>query len=118
MSFTGHYVILSYLTEYRCINLTTSVFPSGKVVLLYFLHPAPCCCSETVSPQGGVSLASSLSNTALSMCQDVLTSGFIVIHADPVQLQVAVSMVGSCWVDAVLVTDHLPELRRNTQIST
>lgn len=40
------------------------------------------------------------------------TCGLIVIDADPVQLQVAVSMVGSGGIDAVLVTDHLPELRK------
>lgn len=50
--------------------------------------------------------------------QDVLllTGGLVVVHTDPVQLQVAVSMVGSCWVDAVLIADHLPEL--NTQTHT
>lgn len=42
------------------------------------------------------------------------TSGFIVVHADPVQLQVAVSVVGPRRVDAVLVADHLPELNKNT----
>lgn len=40
-----------------------------------------------------------------------LTRGLVVVDADPVQLQIAVSMVGPCGVDAVLVTDHFPELQ-------
>lgn len=40
----------------------------------------------------------------------VPTCGLIVVDADPVQLQVAVPVVGARGVDAVLVTDHLPEL--------
>lgn len=39
-----------------------------------------------------------------------LTCGFIVIHGDAVQLQVAVPMVGAGGVDAMFITDHLPEL--------
>lgn len=55
-----------------------------------------------------------LPNTDLRTSQVVLTGGLVVIHADPVQLQVAVSVVGSCWVDAVLIADHLPELNTQT----
>lgn len=40
-----------------------------------------------------------------------LTRGLVVVDADPVQLQITVSMVGPCGVDAVLVTDHFPELQ-------
>lgn len=40
------------------------------------------------------------------------TCGLVVIDADPVELQVAVSMVGPGGVDAVLVANHLPELRK------
>lgn len=40
----------------------------------------------------------------------VLTRGFIVVNTDAVQLQVTVSMIASGGVNAVLVTDHLPEL--------
>lgn len=48
-----------------------------------------------------------------SLCLDVtLTCGLIVIDADPVQLQIAVSVVGPGGIDAVLITDHLPELRK------
>lgn len=41
-----------------------------------------------------------------------LTRGLVVVDADPVQLQITVSMVGPCGVDAVLVTDHFPELQK------
>lgn len=41
----------------------------------------------------------------------LLTRGLVVVDADPVQLQITVSMVGPCGVDAVLVTDHFPELQ-------
>lgn len=40
-----------------------------------------------------------------------LTCGLIVVDADPVQLQITVSMVGPRGVNAVLVTDHFPELQ-------
>lgn len=40
------------------------------------------------------------------------TRGLVVINADPVELQVAVSMVGPGGVDAVLIANHLPELRK------
>lgn len=40
-----------------------------------------------------------------------LTRGLVVVDADPVQLQITVSMVGPCGVDAVLVADHFPELQ-------
>lgn len=39
-----------------------------------------------------------------------LTCGFIVVHGDAVQLQVAVPMIGAGGVDAMFITDHLPEL--------
>ena len=46
---------------------------------------------------------------------DVLpTAGLVVVHVDPLQLEVGVSMVGSGGVDAVLVRDDLPELRRHS----
>lgn len=41
----------------------------------------------------------------------MLTGSLVVVDADSVQLQVAVAMVGSSRVDAVLITDHLPELQ-------
>lgn len=40
-----------------------------------------------------------------------LTCGLIVVNTDPVKLQVAVSMVSSCGIDAVLIADHFPELQ-------
>lgn len=43
-----------------------------------------------------------------------LTCSFIVVHGDAIQLQVAVPVVGSGGVDAVLITDYLPELRRES----
>ena len=39
-----------------------------------------------------------------------LTCGFIVVDGDSVQLQVAVSVVGTGGVDAVFIAYHLPEL--------
>lgn len=51
--------------------------------------------------------------TDFSLCLDVmLTCGLIVIDTDPVQLQITVSMVGPGGIDAMLITDHLPELRK------
>lgn len=41
-----------------------------------------------------------------------LTGGLVVVDADPVQLQIAVAMVGPCGVDAVLIADHFPELQK------
>lgn len=41
-----------------------------------------------------------------------VTSGFIVVHVDPLQLQVAVAMVTASGVDAMLVADDLPKLGR------
>ena len=43
------------------------------------------------------------------------TWGLIVIDADPVELQIAVSMVGAGGVNAVLIADHLPELREKNR---
>lgn len=42
---------------------------------------------------------------------DVLTWCFIVVDIDPVQLQVTVTMVSASWVNAMLITDHLPKLK-------
>ena len=41
------------------------------------------------------------------------TCRLVVVDVDPLQLQVAVSMVRPGRVDAVLVADHLPELEEN-----
>lgn len=41
-----------------------------------------------------------------------LTCGLIVIDTNPVQLQIAVAMVGPGGINAMLITDHLPELRK------
>ena len=38
--------------------------------------------------------------------------GFIVVHIDALQLEVRVTVVGAGWVNAVLVWDHLPELKK------
>lgn len=39
------------------------------------------------------------------------TCGFVIVHADPVQLKVTVAVVSASGVDAMLVADHLPKLR-------
>lgn len=43
------------------------------------------------------------------------TCGFVVVDADAVQLQVAVSVIGTSGIDAVLIADHLPELQRQKE---
>lgn len=45
-------------------------------------------------------------------CQptDYPTCGLIVVDIDPLQLEVTVPMIGPSGVDAVLITDDLPEL--------
>lgn len=45
------------------------------------------------------------------MLKEQLTCGLVIVDADPVQLQVTVSMVSSCGINAVLVADHFPELQ-------
>lgn len=40
------------------------------------------------------------------------TCGLVVVHVDALQLQVAVAVVGTGWVDAMFVADHLPKLRQ------
>merc|ERR550539_1738820 len=37
-------------------------------------------------------------------------TGLVVVHVDPLQLEVALSGVGASGVDTVLITDDLPEL--------
>lgn len=54
---------------------------------------------------------------ALYLCINILsrmqlTCGLIVVDTDPVQLQVTVSMVSACGVNAVLIADHFPELQK------
>jgi len=41
--------------------------------------------------------------------------GFIVVDVDPLQLKIAVSVVGSSGVDAMLIGDDFPELEKNCQ---
>lgn len=45
------------------------------------------------------------------MLKEQLTCGLVVVDTDPVQLQVAVSVVSSCGINAMLVADHFPELQ-------
>lgn len=40
-----------------------------------------------------------------------LTCGLVVVHADPLQLQVAIPVICPCGVDAMFITDDFPELR-------
>lgn len=40
-----------------------------------------------------------------------LTSSFIVVHIDSLQLQVTVTMVTASGVDAMLIAYHLPKLK-------
>lgn len=48
-----------------------------------------------------------------------VTCGFIVIHGDAIQLQVAVAMVGAGGVDAMFITNHFPELlKKSNELST
>lgn len=97
------------------VGLIISIYQHNiSVSWLYFLSA-----SDSLQLQwGGLSTRGTshlvLPNTDLRTSQVVLTGGLVVIHADPVQLQVAVSVVGSCWVDAVLIADHLPELNTQT----
>jgi hypothetical protein len=42
---------------------------------------------------------------------EILTCGLIVVDIDALQLQVRVPVVSASGVDAVLVRDHLPELK-------
>lgn len=43
-----------------------------------------------------------------------LTCSFIIVHGDAVQLQVAVTVVGTGGVNAMFITDYLPELPRES----
>lgn len=47
-----------------------------------------------------------------SVIKKELTCGLIIVNTDPVQLQVTVSMVSSCGINAVLIADHFPELQK------
>ena len=39
------------------------------------------------------------------------TAGLVVVDVDPLQLEVAVSMIGSSGVNTMLIRDYLPELQ-------
>ena len=41
------------------------------------------------------------------------TSGFVVVNVDSLKLEVGVSVVGTGWVDSVLIRDDFPELGTN-----
>lgn len=43
---------------------------------------------------------------------EIITSSFVVVHIDSLQLQVTVSMVTASGVDPMLITDDLPKLGR------
>ena len=43
-------------------------------------------------------------------------AGLVVIHVDPLKLQVRVAMVGTRGVDAMLIRDDLPELQRDESV--
>ena len=38
------------------------------------------------------------------------SSSFVVVDIDSLELEIGVAVVGTCWVDSVLVGDDLPEL--------
>lgn len=40
----------------------------------------------------------------------ILTRGFVVIYIDSLQLQIRVTMVGSSWVNAMLIGNDFPKL--------
>ena len=39
-----------------------------------------------------------------------LTSGLIVVYIDSLELEITVTVVGTSWVDTVLIRDYFPEL--------
>ncbi len=41
-----------------------------------------------------------------------ITVGFIEVDIDPLQLEVAVSLIHACGIESMFLTDHLPELGR------
>ena len=43
---------------------------------------------------------------------EIITSSFVVVHIDSLQLQVTVSMVTASGVDPMLIADDLPKLGR------
>lgn len=47
---------------------------------------------------------------AAYMTMHFLTSGFIIVDIDPIQLEITVTMVTASWVNTMLITDHFPEL--------
>ncbi len=49
------------------------------------------------------------------LLQRLLTCGLVIVDTDPVQLQVTVSVVSPCGIDAVLIADHFPELQRQNE---
>lgn len=44
------------------------------------------------------------------------TGGFVVVDINPVQLQVAVTVVGASRVDTMLVADDFPKLKRKFEL--
>lgn len=47
----------------------------------------------------------------------IITSSFIVVHVDSLQLQVTISMVTASGVDPMLITDDFPKLEIKKKIS-
>ena len=59
--------------------------------------------------------------TGLQINQDssghvLSTGGLVVVHIDPLQLEVRVSVVGSGGVNTVLIRDNFPELERESWV--
>ena len=44
-----------------------------------------------------------------------LTSGLIVVYIDSLKLEITVTVVGTSWVDTVLIRDYFPELQTNKE---
>jgi hypothetical protein len=49
----------------------------------------------------------------ISSRRERTSSSLIKVHIDAFKLQIRVSVVGACRVDAMLITDNLPELGTN-----
>ena len=47
--------------------------------------------------------------------QRTVTCRFVVVHVDSFQLEVGISVIRSSWIDAVLIRNHLPELKAKIQ---
>lgn len=77
-------------------------------------------CGELGAQQAAVSILALLASSLLPQeCFRLTgwpTCGLIVVDADPLQLEVAVPMIGPSGVNTVLVTDDFPELEGGSTV--